>query len=196
MKRIIYLFLCLPILFQFCAGQTTPKKEFYSKDFNWRITIPENFVAVDSAEQVRMQNKGAAVIEKTMDTEVENHARILFSFRSDKMNYFECNYQPFDPVLDGDFLETWQSINNVLYETFITQMPGIKIDTTRAVEQIDNLTFQTFKANIQYPNKIVLHMMMYSRLFDKKEFTVNIMYVDEAKGEKLLNAWKHSTFGK
>jgi len=35
-------------------------------------------------------------------------------------------------------------------------MPGIKIDTTRMVDKIDNLEFQTFKMKVEYPNKMVI----------------------------------------
>ena len=75
-------------------------------------------------------------------------------------------------------------------------MPGIKIDTTRTVEKIDNLEFQNFKMKVIYPNQMVLNVSMYSRLFKNKEFSVNIMYVDDKKGQQMLQAWKASTFGK
>ncbi len=75
-------------------------------------------------------------------------------------------------------------------------MPGIKIDTTRTFEKIDKLEFHTFKMRIEYPNKMVLNVVMYSRLFGKREFTVNIMYVDKNKGQLMLEAWQNSKFGK
>ncbi len=37
---------------------------------------------------------------------------------------------------------------------------------------------------------------MFSRLFNKKEFSVNIMYVDAKKGAQMLDAWRNSKFGK
>ncbi len=89
-----------------------------------------------------------------------------------------------------------KNVNNILYETFKAQMQDIKIDTSRAVEKIDNLEFQTFKMKIAYPNKMVLNLIMYSRLFDKKEFTVNIMYVDNKMGQLMMDAWKKSKFAK
>ena len=62
------------------------------------------------------------------------------------------------------------------------------------IEKIDNLEFQVFKMKIEYPNKMVLNLLMYSRLFGKKEFTVNIMYVDNKKGQLMTEAWKNSKF--
>jgi len=196
MHRLNYLLICLTILIQSCNGQTTPKKEIYNKDFNWTITIPKNFENVSSEQWAKIQNKGADAIEKTYDEKVINQAKTIFVFKSDQMNYFESNYQPFDTATDGNYLESCKNVNDVLYETFKTQMPDIKIDTTRTTEKIDNLEFQTFKMKVEYPNKMVLNVLMFSRLFDKKEFCVNIMYVDKLKGDQMLDSWTKSKFTK
>jgi hypothetical protein len=141
-----------------------------------------------------MQNKGIDAIEKTYEGEVINQSKTICVFQSDQLNYFECNYQPFDPSVDGDYLKSCREVDEVLYETFKAQLPGIKIDTTRTVETIDNLVFQILKMKIEYPNKVTLNLLMFSRLFDKREFSVNIMYVDELKGEEMLECWRGSKF--
>ena len=194
MKNLKYLIVCMIITLQSCNGQTTAKSEIYNKDFGWKITIPENFENVSAEDWTKMQNKGADAIEKTFEGEVINQAKTIFVFKSDQLNYFESNYQPFDVSIDGDYLESCKNVNEVLLETFKTQMPKAKIDTTRSVEKIDNLEFQTFKIKIEYPNKMILTVLMYSRLFNKKEFTINIMYVDNKKGLMMTEAWKNSKF--
>ncbi|MBL7840741.1 MAG: hypothetical protein JNJ75_11405 [Cyclobacteriaceae bacterium] len=184
----------LIIFFQSCTGQKAPKQEIHNNDFNWTITIPENFESVSSADWEKMQNKGADAIEKTYEGEVVRQAKNIFIFRSDQLNYFESNYQPFDPDVDGDYLESCKTVKEVLYETFMTQMPGVKIDTVTTVEKIDNLEFQTLTMKVEYPNKMVLNLLIFSRLFDKREFTVNIMYVDKLKGQKMIDSWRQSKF--
>lgn len=184
----------LIIFFQSCNGQKAPKQEIHNQDFNWTITIPENFETVSSAEWQKMQNKGADAIEKTYEGEVVNQAKTIFVFRSDQFNYFESNYQPFDPAVDGDFMETWRGVNGILYQTFQAQMPGTKIDTVTTVEKIDGLEFQTLTMKVEYANKMVFTLLMFSRLFDKREFTVNIMYVDKLNGERMLDSWRQSKF--
>jgi len=191
-----FLLFGLIIFFQGCSGQKTEKQEIHNKDFNWTITIPENFENVSSADWAKMQNKGADAIENTYDGEVINQAKTIFVFKSDQLNYFESNYQPFDPSVDGDYLESCRAVDEILYETFKAQVPGVKIDTTRTVDKIDNLEFQKLTMRIEYPNKMLLNLLMFSRLFDKKEFTVNIMYVDKLKGQKMLDSWKNSKFAK
>ena len=196
MIRLFCLLICLTILIQNCNGQTTTKKEIHNKDFNWTITIPENFENVSSEEWQKIQNKGADAIEKTYEEEVVNQSKTIFVFKSAQMNYFEANYQPFDTATDGNYLESCKNVYTVFYETFKTQMPGIKIDTTITVEKIDNLEFQTFKVKVEYSNKMVLNILIFSRLFDKKEFSVNILFVDKLKGEKMLDSWMKSKFTK
>jgi hypothetical protein len=186
----------LIIIFQSCNGQKKEKQEIRNKDFNWTITIPENFENVSSADWAKMQNKGADAIEKTYEGDVVNQSKTIFVFKSDQLNYFESNYQPFDTTVDGDYLASCKAVDEVLYGTFKAQMPGVKIDTTRTVEKIDNLEFQTLKMKIEYPNKMILNLFMFSRLFDKREFTVNIMYVDKIKGQKMLDSWRGSKFNK
>ncbi|MFI5206158.1 MAG: hypothetical protein ACHQVK_04415, partial [Candidatus Paceibacterales bacterium] len=104
-----------------------------------------------------MQNKGTDMIEKTYDTKVDNQAKEIFVFRSDQLNYFESNYQPFDTAVDGDYLESCKSVDDILYQTFATQMKDVKIDTSTSVEKIDNLEFQTLKMKATYPNNRVLN---------------------------------------
>ena len=109
-----------------------------------------------------MQNKGADAIEKTFEGEIINQSKTIFVFKSDQLNYFESNYQPFDVSIDGDYLESCKNVNEVLIETFKAQMPNAKIDTITTVEKIDNLEFQVFKMKIEYPNKMILNLLMYS----------------------------------
>ena len=196
MNTLKYLIVCFTIIIQSCNGQNTSKQEIYNKDFKWTITIPENFQNVSKEEWSKMQNKGEEAIENTYGEEIINQSKTIFVFKSDQFNYFESNYQPFDVAIDGDYLESCKNVNNIIFETFKTQMPGIKIDSTSSVEKIDNLNFQIFKLKVEYPNKMILNLMMYSRLFDKKEFSVNIMYVDNEKGQQMLDSWKKSKFTK
>ncbi|NHM01638.1 hypothetical protein [Flavobacterium difficile] len=184
----------LMFVIQTCLGQTSSKKEIYNADFKWTITIPENFISVSSEEWAKMQAKGEDAIEKTFNEDIVNQSKTIFIFKNDNFNYFESTHQPFDPLIDGDYIETFDGVNGLLMETFQTQMPNVKIDTLRGTEKIDGLEFQTFKMKVVYPNNLVYTILMFSRLFDKKELTVNIMFIDEEKGNLMLESWKKSRF--
>lgn len=181
------------LLVQSCQSQKSAEREIFNADFKWSITIPKNFENVSGEEWSKLQNKGKIAIEDTYGEEIINNSKIIFVFKSDDLNYFESNYQPFDPS-DGDYLATCENVNLVLYETFKAQMPNAKIERRTTTEIVDQLEFQKFETEVEYPNKMVLHLLMYSRLFDEKEFSVNIMFVDKAKGAEMLDSWKKSKF--
>ena len=134
-----YLLACLVLTTQLCYGQT-----IHNKDFNWTITIPQGFDSVSREQWAKMQNKGAKAVEDTYDKKFVNRAKTIFVFRSDQFNYFESNYQPFDTAKDGNYVEACRAVDNILYETFTTQMSGVKLDTTQTTEMIDGLEFQVF----------------------------------------------------
>lgn len=194
MNTFTYFFIFLALTLQGCVGQSIPKSELYNKEFNWTITIPEDFENVSVKEWKKMQNRGAQAIEQTINEEVINESKTIFVFKSDQLNYFESSYETFDISTDGDYLTACKSVIEVLYQTFINQMPGISIDTSSTVETIDNLQFQCFKLKVLYPNNVTLNALMYCRLFDKQDLTVNIIYVDPKKGKAMLDAWKKSKF--
>jgi len=178
-----------------CSGQST-KREIYNEDFKWRITIPENFENVEPDDWKKLQSKGETAIENTYGEEIVNQSKVIFVFKSGELNYFESNSQPFDEKTDGDYMESWKMVNEVLYQTFVSQMPGTKIDSASSIERIDQLDFHTITMKIAYPNKMIMNFIMYSRLFDNREFTVNIMYVDESKGQLMKDSWFASKFAK
>ena len=193
MKRQIIYFATISIIFITCSRQKA-SKEIYNDQFKWTITIPENFDTVSPDQWQKLQNKGQKAIEDTYEQKVVNQAKTIFVFRTDELNYFESNYQPYDTAVDGDYLESCKNVNNILFETFMSQMPDIKIDSTYSKETISGLEFQKFQMKIQYPNKLILNMILYSRPFDKKEFSVNLMYADKNKGDLMLKSWTTSKF--
>lgn len=188
------LFLLILALLMSCSGQTAKQKEIYNEEFKWSIRIPADFENVSDAEGQKMQNRGLSALEKTYGQPVENHAKPIFIFKSGQLNYFESNHQPFDEAVDGNYRESFNAVNQMMYETFMAQMPGVKVDTISSTAVIDSLDFYTYTMKITYPNEMVMNFMMYSRLFDKQEFTVNIVYVDEAKGDQIKQSWLASKF--
>jgi len=196
MIKNIYAFLVIILLlFQNCNGQK-PETKFYNKDFKWSIQIPKDFTEVSEKEWAEKQQKGENAIEKTIGEEVINEAKTIFVFKTDDMNYFETNYQPYDINIDGDYLENNKNVNNTIYQTFKDNMPNAKIDTLSSTEKIDNLVFYKYETKINFPNNMILTSIMFSRLFDKKEFTVNIMFVDPKRGKEMINSWQNSKFEK
>ncbi|MBX2907671.1 MAG: hypothetical protein KF744_16620 [Taibaiella sp.] len=198
MRRII-----LPLLF--CLA-CTPIADFgqvknvnnvvYDTNFKWTITIPENFEKVSPEEWANLQRKGQAAVEETYEKKIANYSKNIFVFKKDKAHYIEANWQPYDTKVDGNYKESLKAIVSILYETFSTQVPGIKIDTTFNTENIDGMQFEVAHIRIPIPETYTLSLDMFSRLFDNRDFTVNIMYIDKTKGMQMLDALRNSKFSK
>jgi hypothetical protein len=187
---------CIILLTSCHAKPKAAPGEYYSKEFNWRVTIPAGFEVVPDTTWSRMQNKGAAAMEQTVGGKVENRAKTIFVFRQDKFDYFESNCQPYDHTKWKDYLEESKTVGDILYQTFMTQIPNASIDSSYTTEAIGGLGFHLFSMDIHIDPQATLHMRMYSRLFEAKEFSVNILYVDPNKGKPMLDAWRKSSFGK
>jgi len=196
MQKRIYLFVWVLLLHVALYAQVQPGKEYVFNPLKWRIIIPEGTTAVSNEEWNKLEEKGAAALEKTVGEKIENTATTIFVVKYDEMNYFEANHQPYDSLTDPDYPAYFRSANEVLYATFKEQMPNAAIDTATAEEQIDGLLFQKFRIKITLANNIVLKIIMYSRPFGNKEFTMNMMFFDEDRGFRMMSAWKKSTFGK
>ncbi|HEY3403824.1 MAG TPA: hypothetical protein VGK59_10585 [Ohtaekwangia sp.] len=194
MKKITFIYALLLVSGIACKGQISTSLTLYNSEFNWTIVIPEDFNSVSAEEWSRLQNKGEDAVEKTYDAEVTNQVKTIFVFKSGDFNYLESNQQPYDVSVDGNYLETCKQIKEILFETFRTQMPNAKIDTLSAVETISGLEFQKFRVDIDMPNGMKFTSLLYSRLFGKKEFSVNMMYVEASKGQQMLDAWRNSKF--
>ena len=170
-------------------------RKFIIREFNWEIFIPKGFDTVSVEEWKRLQQKGMEALEKTVESDLENHSKTLFVFRSGQQNnYFEANWQEFDPAKDGDYAENCQSVYKILHQTFTQQMPDVTVDSSYAIETISGLKFHRFRTEIHLNDQVSLVSVMYNHLFGKRDFTVNIMYMDLRAGVAMLHAWKNSRF--
>lgn len=196
MSRIIFSLLFCIVCAPFVVyGQVTNVNNVvYDTNFKWTITIPENYVKVSSEEWAKMQRKGQAAVEETFEKKIANNSKTIFVFKNDQAHYIEANWQPFYTKIDGNYKESQKAVVSILYETFSTQVPGVKIDTSFNTESIDGLQFEVAHIRIPLSETLTLSMDMFSRLFDKRDFTVNIMYLDKTKGMQLLDALRNSKF--
>ena len=197
MKTLFLLLTIIATAITGCFAQSNAEqKKIYNKDFKWTISIPAGFDTVNAEKWTKLQNRGAEAVEKTYGEKPVNQSKPIFVFLNDKFNYFESNYQPFDSTKDGNYLGSCRDVNNMIYHTLEEQMKGATLDSSFSTTLISGLTFQTFKLVITFPNNMVLKLYSYSRLFGKKDFTVNITAVDKNKEKEVLDSWLNSRFGK
>ena len=195
MRKTISKYLILLLLFSSCNSLTESDSETLKIDaFNWTVNIPNNFVPINQDEWNKKITKGMIAIEKTFEQPVDNQAVTIFAYKNGKFNVFEANWQPYDIEVDGNYLESCNEINKMIFQTFESQLPDAKFDSISSVQKISGLIFQRFDIVIDYPNGIKMNTISFSRLFDKKEFTMNITSVDEEIGQKMLDAFLNSKF--
>jgi hypothetical protein len=202
MSKLLTAWIVLSIPFASLNGQSQNEspanqpKTFYSSDFKWTIGIPDGFDHVDPSEWEKLQGRGLKAVEDTYGQEVVNQARTIFVFKSGNYNYLESNDQPYDVAVDGNYDESCKAVREIVYETFKNQIPNAKIDSASFIEKIDGLPFHALSVKIQFPNGMVMNAMLYSRLFNTREFSLNIMYTDEKAGKVMMDAWRNSRFEK
>ncbi len=196
MKLLKYFLFSLAFIVWGCGGQEQVPHKVYVEEFKWTITIPKTFTKMTKDELEKNKRKGAEAIEKTTGEEIEDKTVPLFAVKSDKMNLLESNYQVVDIKEYGSYVDYRNLINSVLYDVYKNMFPNENIDTSSTTELIDGLEFYVFNLNLKSSIGTTLKVFSYSRLFDDKDLTVNIIYSDENKGKLLLDAFRNSKFEK
>jgi hypothetical protein len=187
------------ILFSFqsliCAAQSPAGGQtVYDKDFKWTISIPKGFERLSDSAEAKMQQKGVAAIEGAYNGKVVNKARVICAFKSDQLHYFEANSQPNEDAKNGGYDQSFKQVSDVLYHTFEVNMPKVRLDSSYSREIVAGKEFHVFQVAIHITPEVTMHMLMYSRMFGEREFSVNMLYVKEEIGKQLLAAWRKSHF--
>lgn len=182
-----------PVKFSEPALSSKPDT-FYNKDFNWTMVIPYGYTKVSKEEWKRTEAKGEALLEETFGEADIKESESILVLQKGKFNIVNANSTPYDEIIDGDFLANQQGVYEIIYQAFKTQLPDAAIDSVSGEEMIDGLKFQTYLVTLGVPNGMKVYSKLYSRLFDKKYFTINFTYVREEEGNEMINAWLNSRF--
>lgn len=175
--------------------EQTATRELSFPEVGWKITVPSDFTVMDSAQIQELNNKGINAIEKTYDTAINTNAtRTLLSINKGEFNMLQSTVTQFDEATDGNWSEANTSLKTVVIETMKSQTPLAKLDTTSTTEKIGDLDFEKFNLTVTYPNNMILHMLMYSRLQKGFDFGITITYVDEKVGDRLKAIFASSKF--
>jgi len=196
MRTLTLLLLAFIVVKTSAAQDITKIKKFYNKEFNWTINIPPNFDTVSAQEWAKLHNKGTEAYEKTYNHNIKtNEATVLFALKNGTSNIFTALSEPFDSKREGSYTKFCKKVDDELYHTLTTQLPHATIDSAIVKTLISNLNFNVFILRAHLSNGLYYSIYSFSRLFGQKEFSVNIMFIDNIKGDIMLDAWKRSTFG-
>ena len=187
--------LCFILCSQLCFSQadTIPKTR-HVEEFNWTITIPDAYKLVADADWDAQEKKGEDFFENAWGEDIVNEAVTLFAYKSGQYNSFDANWQAYDEAVDGDYKESNDGVNQLIFATLKSEMRGVFMDSTSSIQMIDGLKFHRFDINIELTEEITFRVIGMSRPFGKKDFTMNIGYIDEKVGEQMLAAVLNSRF--
>jgi hypothetical protein len=191
------LVLLLTMFITGCIAAQEKKKVYKFKEVGWTIQVPDAFTVLDSIEHKSYLDQGQKAIENTYDTSLDFSAsRTLIAMTIGDFNQFSSTITPFDPAVDGSWKDVENSIKLTLMETISSQAPQIAIDTSSSVAVIDKLRFNIFYIKMTYPNKLVLHSYLYTRLHRGYDLGISFSYMDEAIGKQMKEIIATSKFDK
>ena len=196
--RILFFTLSISLLAFSCKSKPKPSaREFSFPQIGWQVKIPSDFIAMDSASIQAMDDRGKKAIEKTYDTTVDFSATTtLLNVKKGQLNHFAGTITPFDSTKDGDWSEANEVLKEVMMNTFETQAPSMKLDTSSGIEMIDDLEFQKFHIKTTFPNNKILNTIMYSRLHKGYDFGITLTFTDDKIGRELMVILHSSKFDK
>lgn len=143
------------LLFSSCNRQPKSNAETRQiEEFNWTVNIHEDFEPINQEEQNKALKKGINAIKNTFEEGVNNQAITIFICRDVYFNNFEANWQPYGIEIDGNYTEIYSQVNEMVYQTFKTQMPDAKLDSISFTQKVSRLEFQRFDISINSPSGI------------------------------------------
>lgn len=195
MIKLPLLFLIVITVFSSCSGQVPIKKdELVISEFNWKLKIPEFLISENNDEWKKAQDRGKKVIEDTYNVELKNKVRTIFIFKSTDQSFFEATSEKVNLEMASDYVATCKRMNDIFYNSIVTQVTNAKVDTLQTVETIDNIEFQTLTSKMTFPNGLTKNAIMFRHLFTDTELTVSVMFSNELTGRQIIEAFRKSSF--
>ncbi|MFT4223373.1 hypothetical protein [Dysgonomonas sp.] len=203
-KQIFYIYI---IFIVYSCGKVNPnqtidegkvdKNLYTSEEIGWTIRVPDGWDIVSMEQKKLQQEKGYEILKDAIGEDFDcSQLKNLIGFKKDAFNMFQSTSEPFDLEYEGE----WEQNNQVLKELMYTALEGqgIKIDSTATtIEKVDGLDFHSFGFTIYSPErKAILYQIVYSRLINGFDFSVNINYNSIKFKNEILNAWLKSKFKK
>src|SRR5690606_39991721 len=103
----------------------------------------------------------------------------LISFQKNNLNIFQSTTEPFVEEHEGEWEESYNSVKQLIYETYVNQGMNVDSSVTQA-ETIDGVKFNTFTYRIYAPNGyLILTQILCSTFRRGYDFGANLNYNNE-----------------
>ncbi len=177
-----------------CSSPHQESKTYTMKEVGWTITVPPEFKVADSAKIAAQTEEGVKAIEKSNDLKVDASTTKTLINASKGHNTFNATITPFDTTKDGDFATAIQAAKEIIYKTFLDQMPTAKVDTNSSTGTVGALEFDQFHINVKVEDKTVFNMYMLSKLYKGYDFGITYLYMDDTTKRQIDGILDSSQF--
>ena len=170
-------------------------RSFYSKEFNWRIEIPEGYKPLKKKKVNNLQKDGYEKFEETFHTTAPKDLTTqIFTYEDGPVSFFEANHMPFTGKNQEDFLKTTRIVGMMLYNMYKDQLPAAQLDSSWRNEDVQGISFRILQIRIVIPDLLDMYTTTYAAVIDKKVLTVNMLAGTKEKLDVLVDAMRRSTF--
>jgi len=166
---------------------------YRSEEIGWTIQIPAGVEVSSISETERLRELGAGAMEDTLDEGIDTKGvKTLIGFQFDRFNRLQSTTEPFKDIEGSSWEENNDALKDLIRNTYKDQGVAAKFSETRT-EKIDGLDFRVYDIAILAPDQsVILNQILYSRLINGFDFSVNINYQREENKEVMMTAWKSS----
>lgn len=195
LKTILLLFLTL--IFINCNNKESNNEvQIVDHNTGFQMELPKGFQKMDNGEADKVLKVGKDNIDKIYETNIDISDVEPTLFKKDKDHYFLFNIRNYDAQIDGDYNELTLEANKLLLSVYQQSFPNSKIDTSTSKEKIDKMVFEKYSLQIDFPESKRMNVITYSKLINKKDFTLAVIYSNDEVGQQVLNSIKQSKFSR
>ena len=163
------------LIFQSVNAQDSTTK-YFIKEVGMYMTVPNSYQPISVEENNRIKAKGADLIEKANDIEVDaSTTKDVLSIRKGKFNYLNMTVTPFRLVEKNGYEKTNQEVKNIIFKSLEEGMPGLTLDSTSSKIRIDGIPFEKFLVKVSKGEQLIMKMVLISKFY--KGYDVGIAYV-------------------
>lgn len=191
------------ILILFLAGNITALRAqqangtYKFSQVGWTITLPDEFIIMDSAASQAKMERGLKAIEEANNITGDISGTIvLISATKNTYNYFNASLETFNPAVDGSFHATNQQLKELTYSTLADRMQDAEMDTATTAFSIDNISFDKFTIRINLSENFAMTMVMLTKYYKGYIFGITYLYLDDKTKEQIENMLQTSKFEK
>lgn len=196
MKNSYRIWLAPAAVIVMAACNQTPKKTttYVFRDIGWTMTLPAQFKVVDSAGVKKLNENGKQLMEQSAGQKLDiSSTRTLISAKKGNQ-YFTATITPFDTAKDGNYAAANQTVKELLFRTFTTQMPDAKLDSGSEMTKVGGLEFDRYRLSVSIKGDPVFTVFLVSRLYKGYEFAMSYLYTDQVSKAQMESILASSKF--